>query len=140
MLLTFLTHECGWPYGAAHFLRAALSRAKEALVETGSLKEYARALVGGDLDALFFGPTVNLTSLLSLVAAVLHFYETAPDLAAWSAVGVDLFFEVSRLQPLTLSKRVMAAERAALEASMAEVKLKQKGNDKKKKGKGKRRK
>lgn len=91
------------PLGGAHMLRSLVVRAKDKLVEKGTLKDLAHTLVTDEARVLQGGwPVLTVDNLLCLVAAALHFHETAPDLAAWSAVGVDLFLEISRIRILTL--------------------------------------
>jgi len=104
MLMTFLCERTDLiVYGGARFFSSTLVRAAKAVAENQSdcLKKLAKELTDPEGFDMPVAPLVVTTSNLNhLIAAILHFSATAPDLAAWCAIGIDLFFEVSTLRPV----------------------------------------
>eukprot|EP00542_Grammatophora_oceanica_P019200 CAMPEP_0194028692 /NCGR_PEP_ID=MMETSP0009_2-20130614/2600_1 /TAXON_ID=210454 /ORGANISM="Grammatophora oceanica, Strain CCMP 410" /LENGTH=421 /DNA_ID=CAMNT_0038668153 /DNA_START=30 /DNA_END=1295 /DNA_ORIENTATION=- len=94
----------GLPYGAAHFLQTTVDRAAEASESpdgTRALRQLAETEHhGSDIAHMMSGLIFTSENLVLLVAGVLHFFDTAPDIASYCAAGVDLFFEMSKLRPL----------------------------------------
>ena len=131
---TYLHQTCGMPYGGARMTASLLNQAEKELIKKGSLHDFAQALVYGDFESIQGAVLVNLESLFCLVAAVLHFYETAPDLAALSAVGVDMFCQFSKIKPITLEKPLTGRDLQELDKRQKVLQSKV-TNKKKKKGK-----
>jgi hypothetical protein len=109
MIMTFLQKTMGLPYGSAHMIHSILSRAFETYRSSkssnpdDSLREMGEEMVKGQMESMFADIVVTSDALVCLVAAVLHFRATAPDLAAWCSVAVQLWFEVSRWRPVVPS-------------------------------------
>jgi hypothetical protein len=106
MIMTFMQKTMGQRYGSAHMIRSIMSRAFETYRSSSSsspddsLREMGEEMVKGQMESMFADIVVSTDALVSLVAAVLHFRATAPDLAAWCSVAVQLWFEVSRWRPV----------------------------------------
>jgi hypothetical protein len=106
MIMTFLQKTMGLRYGAAHMIRSIMSRAFEKYRSSNSdspddsLREMGMEMVKDQMESMVADIVVTSDALVSLVAAVLHFRATAPDLAAWCSVAVQLWFELSRWRPV----------------------------------------
>ena len=141
-LLTFLMDKTGMPYGGAHLLRNLITRAVDASRESdaeSAMRALAAKLESTDMDSIMSNTLVTTDYLTRLVAAVLHFSETAPDLAAWCSAGVDLFFEVSMLRVLVPWEDSSPEEQAEREAKHKKWAAESKRESRASKKKGKKR-
>mmetsp|Transcript_32416 Transcript_32416/g.36812 ORF Transcript_32416/g.36812 Transcript_32416/m.36812 type:complete len:472 (+) Transcript_32416:218-1633(+) len=97
-LETFLLKHLKMPYGAVRFLTRIADIARDA--QTASLSddphETMSALAKKEVENPFSQMMYDTTQMFCLTAAMIHFQETAPDLAHWCASVIDLFQEVSR--------------------------------------------
>lgn len=96
----------GLNYGAAHMIRSIMSRSFKMYRSSNSdspddsLRGLGEQMVKDRNESMVADIVVSSNALVCLVAAVLHFRATAPNLAAWWSVAVQLWFEVSRWRPI----------------------------------------